>query len=96
MLEAGPDVELTYTLTRAAWGRGYATEAARAVFAWGFDGLALERIVAVAYPQNRASLRVIEKLGMSLVGPRFCYGADLVECELTASARGSGSPVAPL
>jgi hypothetical protein len=33
---------------------------------------------------------------MSLVGPRFCYGADLVEYELTASTRGSGSPVAPL
>ena len=50
--------------------------------------------MAVAYPQNRASLRVIEKLGMALVGSRFCYGADLVEYELTAGVR--GSPIAPL
>lgn len=96
VLEGGPDVELTFTLARAAWGRGYATEAARAVLAWGFDGLGLERIIAVAYPQNRASRHVIEKLGMSFVGRRFCYGADLVEYELTAATGGSGSPLAPL
>lgn len=33
---------------------------------------------------------------MSLVGPPFCCGVDLVEYELTADVRGSGSPVAPL
>ena len=104
MLEAGPDVELTYTLARAFWGRGYATEAARAVLAWGLDGLGLERIVAVAYPRNRASRHVIEKLGMTFVGRRVCYGADLVEYELSAAgwrascaaALESGSPTAPL
>ena len=64
LLEAGPDIELTYTLARAAWGRGYATEAARAVLRWAFAGLRLPRIVAVADPENTASLRVLEKLGM--------------------------------
>ena len=64
-LEAGPDVEVGYTLARAAWGRGYATEAARAVLRWGFAGLRLPRVVAVADPANRASLRVLEKLGMA-------------------------------
>jgi ribosomal-protein-alanine N-acetyltransferase len=94
-LEGGPDVELTYTLARTAWGRGLATEAARAALAWGFEGLRMERIVAVADPRNRASLRVLEKLGMTLVGPRACYGADLVEYEATA-ARRSGGLSAPL
>ena len=83
LLEAGPDIELTYTLARAAWGRGYATEAARAVLLWGFSGLRLQRIVAVACPANAASLRVLEKLGMAPVGTRDCYGARLAEYALT-------------
>ena len=43
-LEAGPDVEVGYTLGSGAWGRGYATEAATAVLRWGFAGLRLPRI----------------------------------------------------
>ena len=69
-LDGGPDVELTYTLARAAWGRGYATEAARAVLRWAFAGLLLPRVEAVADPGNHASLRVLEKAGMVPLGPR--------------------------
>jgi ribosomal-protein-alanine N-acetyltransferase len=83
LLEAGPDVEVMYTFGRAAWGRGYATEAAVAVLRWGFAGLRLHRIVAVADPVNDRSLRVLEKLGMRCLGPRDCYGSRLVEHELT-------------
>ena len=43
VLEAGPDVELTYTLARDAWGRGYATEAGARVLRWAFAGLRLPR-----------------------------------------------------
>ena len=82
-LEAGPDVELGYTLARAAWGRGYATEAARAVLHWGFAGLRLHRIVAVADPANTASLHVLEKLGMARRGLRECYGAVMAEHALS-------------
>jgi RimJ/RimL family protein N-acetyltransferase len=84
VLEGGPEVEVTYTLARAVWGRGYATEAARAVLAWGFAGLGLGRIVAVSYPQNAASLRVIAKLGMRPAGEQRCYGALLAKFALTA------------
>ena len=63
-LEAGPDIEFGYTLARAVWGRGYATEAARAVLRWAFAGLRLHRVVAVADPANAASLHVLDKLGM--------------------------------
>jgi ribosomal-protein-alanine N-acetyltransferase len=83
LLEGGPDVELTYTFARAAWGRGYATEAARAVLLWGFAGLRLPRIVAVAHPSHAASLRVMHKLGMTPQGGRECYGARLDEGALT-------------
>jgi len=83
LLEDGPDVELTYTLARAAWGRGYASEAARAVLLWGFAGLRLPRIVAVAYADNAASLRVLETSGMTRLGTRRCYGAVLEEYSMS-------------
>jgi [ribosomal protein S5]-alanine N-acetyltransferase len=94
LLEEGPDVELTYTLARAAWGRGYATEAAQAVLRWGFCGVRLPRIVAVAWPDNAASLRVMEKIGMAGVGERECYGARLAEYAVTFGRwrLGAGAP----
>jgi ribosomal-protein-alanine N-acetyltransferase len=79
LLEGGPDVEVTYTLARAFWGLGYATEAAVAVLEWGFGKLGLTRIVGVAYPDNTASQRVLQKIGMRRLGLRRCYGAELVE-----------------
>jgi ribosomal-protein-alanine N-acetyltransferase len=87
LLEGGPEVELTYTLARDAWGNGYATEAARAVVAWGFDSVGLERIVAVVHPQNAASLQVVEKLGMRALGTAVHYGVELLKYELTAPRR---------
>lgn len=86
VLEAGPDVEFTGTLGRPAWGQGYATEAGRAILRWGFAELRLPRIVAVTDPENRASQRVVEKLGMVLLGPRDCYGARLAEFGLKLGA----------
>jgi RimJ/RimL family protein N-acetyltransferase len=82
-LEQGPDIETGYTLARAAWGRGYATEAARAILAWAFVGLGLQRLVAVADPANAASLRVLDKLGMQRLGVRHCYNARMVECTVS-------------
>jgi RimJ/RimL family protein N-acetyltransferase len=45
-------------------GRGYATEAAKALFAYGFETLGLHRIIATCQPENVASWRVMENLGM--------------------------------
>jgi [ribosomal protein S5]-alanine N-acetyltransferase len=75
-LEDGPDVELGYYLGRAAWRKGYATEAAVAVLAWGFDDLDLDRIVAVVRPFNAASKRVLGKLGFRYVGAGHHYEVD--------------------
>ncbi|WP_254185305.1 GNAT family N-acetyltransferase [Nocardioides panacis] len=52
-----------YCLEEAAWGHGYATEAARAVLQWAFDTLDLNRVQAEADTRNAASARVLEKLG---------------------------------
>lgn len=60
-----PAVEVGWRLARDAWGRGVATEAARAAVAFGFGTLAMREIVAVVAPENARSLRVAEKLGMS-------------------------------
>ena len=61
-LEEGPEIEVGYHLARWAWGRGFATEGARALLAHGFDTVGLSRIVAVVDPENHGSLRVIERL----------------------------------
>jgi RimJ/RimL family protein N-acetyltransferase len=54
-----------WRLARGHWGRGYATEAARAAVAFGFEELALDEIVSFTSPLNEPSWRVMERLGMT-------------------------------
>jgi [ribosomal protein S5]-alanine N-acetyltransferase len=54
---------LGYCLSDAAWGHGYATEAAGAALGWAFEALALNRVQAETDTRNTASARVLEKLG---------------------------------
>lgn len=63
-----PAVEIAWRMTRRFWGRGFATEAARAAASFGFETLALAEIVALTVPDNRASRAVMEKLGMQFSG----------------------------
>ncbi len=58
-------VEVGWMLLPAYWGRGYATEAARAALAYGFETAGLEEIVAFTLPHNHASRAVMERLGMT-------------------------------
>ena len=60
-----PCVEIGWRLAGEFWNRGYATEGAKAALAFGWDVLQLDEIVALAVPSNGASLRVMEKLGMT-------------------------------
>jgi ribosomal-protein-alanine N-acetyltransferase len=60
-----PAVEVGWRLARAHWGKGYATEGARAALEFGFTQLGLEEIVAFTVPANARSLRVMERLGMT-------------------------------
>ena len=68
------EVELGYTLGAAWWGRGYATEAAGAWLSAAVSQLGLPEVVALAEPANAASLRVLEKLGMTRDGERIAFG----------------------
>jgi len=52
-----------YELARHAQGHGYMTEALRAVFAWAFDAMAIERIEAQVHPQNTPSLALLRRIG---------------------------------
>jgi RimJ/RimL family protein N-acetyltransferase len=63
----GPDVELLYGLDPAYWGRGFATEAAAAVLHHAFAA-GLDRVVGRVDEPNRASIAVLERLGMTRVG----------------------------
>lgn len=56
--------ELGYIFGRFAWGRGVATEAARACLRFGFERLGCDVIGAGALKANAGSLRILEKLGM--------------------------------
>src|SRR5215208_5241052 len=58
--------ELGYRLRREVWGMGYATEGARALIRKGFTDLGAQRVVAMAFRDNFASCRVMEKSGMTL------------------------------
>jgi [ribosomal protein S5]-alanine N-acetyltransferase len=73
----GPDVEAAYLFRRDRWGRGYATEALRAVLALAHGPLGLARVVALAYPENEDSRRVMEKAGMRPDGTAEAYGRTL-------------------
>lgn len=59
-----PCVEVGWRLVQEYWGQGYATEAARAALAFGFDELRLEEIVSFTAAVNERSQRVMQRLGM--------------------------------
>jgi RimJ/RimL family protein N-acetyltransferase len=77
-LPAIGEIELLYTLMRHAWGRGIATEAAHAALQYAFQVLKLRRIIAFAKPANRASWRVMEKLGMRYEKTAPYQGVEVV------------------
>lgn len=63
--EDSGDTDIGYRLMQKYWGMGYATEASRACLAYGFDQLALPRIIGRVATENMASIRVLKKLGMT-------------------------------
>jgi [ribosomal protein S5]-alanine N-acetyltransferase len=72
----GPEIEAAYLFRRDRWGRGYATEALRAVLDIA-ESLGLDRVIALAYPENDASRRVMEKAGMVADGSVTAYGREM-------------------
>jgi RimJ/RimL family protein N-acetyltransferase len=67
----GPEIEVGYALMREYWGRGLATELARACVRVGFDALGRQDLVAFTLPTNDASRRVMQRVG-------FLYERDVI------------------
>jgi RimJ/RimL family protein N-acetyltransferase len=76
-------IELAYRFKRSAWGRGIATEAGRACLDFAFGECGLLEIVALAYPENVPSQRVLAKLGFKQTGYHEAYGQNLLLLRLT-------------
>lgn len=74
------EIDLGYRFTPDYWGKGYATEASHAILNYGFDTLGLKRIIAIAMKENKASIRVMEKVGMEFdkFAPYEPGGEDVV------------------
>ncbi len=97
-IPCGPCVEIGWRLARAAWGRGYATEAARAAIDFAFGRLGLDEIVSFTVTANTRSRAVMERLGMTR-DPADDFDHPLIEAghpmrrhvlyRLSASAWGS-------
>ena len=78
-------LEIGWGLRPDRWGRGYATEAARAMGGFAFDRLAIPALLAVAVPENTASCRVMERLGMRFRGIEPWYEMELATYEITVA-----------
>jgi RimJ/RimL family protein N-acetyltransferase len=75
--DLSPDeVEIGWMLKRSVWGRGYATEAARAARDDAFERVGLQSVIALYHPENGASGRIIEKLGMAFERDVVGWGGE--------------------
>lgn len=70
--------EIGWRLPPDCWGRGLASEAARTMAGFAFDTLAAPLLVAVCHPDNTASARVMQRLGMRYRGIEHWYEQDLL------------------
>ena len=68
------EVDIGYRFMKKYWGQGFATESAIATLNYGFKRLNLQRIVGRALPENKASIKVLEKCGMEYVGQEVIEG----------------------
>ena len=76
--EGWPGFEVGWTLKREFWGKGYATEAGRRALEYGFNELDKPHIISLIHPENRASIRVAERLGEKLEGNARVFETDVL------------------
>lgn len=83
-LENTGEIEVGYNLSEKYWRQGFGFECAMAWLRFGFETAALERIVAVAHPDNIGSWKIMEKCGMKYEKSEWHYG---IECVFYAISR---------
>jgi len=79
------EIEIGYNLSEQYWRKGYGYECAMAWLKYGFEIGGLERIVAVAHPDNTGSWRIMEKCGMHYEKSGQHYGMDVVYYSISSS-----------
>jgi ribosomal-protein-alanine N-acetyltransferase len=80
------ETEVGFLFGRAYWGKGYATETALASLQYGFEQCGLAQIIALVAPDNLASRRVIEKIGMADVETLSLWGMELMRHRIERKA----------
>lgn len=83
--EGWPDRELGWTIARKSWGKGYASEAARASIAHAFGVLGWTHLVSLIHPDNHRSARLAERLGYHVHGTAEVVGLKLIQYRLDRS-----------
>jgi RimJ/RimL family protein N-acetyltransferase len=76
--EGWPGFELGWTLSREFWGRGYATEGASRAMRYGFNELDHDHIISLIHRDNKASIRVAERLGEKVEGETELMGNQVL------------------
>ena len=77
------EIEIAYLLDKNFWGNGLATEASISSLEFGFRELGIQEIVGIVHTKNGASIRVLEKLGMSYPERKLYFGMDCLRYSLT-------------
>jgi len=84
------ETEVDFLLGPSWWGKGFATEAARYALRFGFEEKGLDRIVGIVHPDNLASRKVLEKIGMQLEGEKEYFGMRCLRYALSNQERKVG------
>jgi RimJ/RimL family protein N-acetyltransferase len=79
------ETEIGFLLDKRYWNRGLATEAAKESVKYAFQEVKLEKLIALAFPENTASTRVMEKIGMIYDETIFLWNHNLVKYFITRS-----------
>ncbi len=97
-LPALSEIDFGYVFAREHWGRGFATEAARAAFRDGFERLGFKQVTANTDEEHAVSRRVLEKIGFEYRGPRRYEGDEADSAFYTAkrpTTSGEGTSLKP-
>jgi RimJ/RimL family protein N-acetyltransferase len=73
-----PGFEIGWTLARDSWGKGYATEGARRALRYAFTEMGRDHVISLIHPENKASIRVAERLGERLEGEAEIFGIGVL------------------
>jgi [ribosomal protein S5]-alanine N-acetyltransferase len=76
--------EVAYLLSHQAWGRGLATQAARAAVKFGLETFELKEIIGLVHPENIGSIHVLEKCGLTFVDRKTYWGLEMCRYRIDA------------